>query len=400
MAPPACGGQAQVLTLERVIALVRQSNPHVAAARLRAEAASADIVSARVPFPSNPVLEMELGDRSSPGGDSTDRHFSLSQEFFTAPVRGRRVRAAEAAAEVARQLARNESRLAEAAAARLFFQAVAARERVVLLREVESVTQRLVEVSELRYEAGEDTALDLNTARIQRAHAARRRLAAERTHRQTLALLSAVLGLEPRDRFEVQGNLDPPASPPLEDLAEIVPHRPDVMATQERIRQMEETVSWRKAERWPELEAALFYEEEEDDIIRGGGLAISIPLVDRNKGRIARARAETLEAEARSRAITLEATAEIARARAALESAEEVLALYDDQFLAAARENVSLMELGLREGKVRLAEVLVLRHTLVEAREEHLEARLERVTSTVDLLTAAGLPLLEVNDVR
>jgi len=387
---------AEVLTLERAIALVRQSNPYVVAARLRAEAASADILSARVPVPSNPVLEIELGDRSGPGGGSTDRVFSLSQELFTGPVRGRRVRAADAAHDVARHLARNELRLAEAAAARLFYQALAAQERLALTREVESVTHRLVDVAELRFEAGEDTALDVNTARMQRAQAGRRRLEAERISRETLALLAAALGLEPSTRLAVAGSLDPPSRVPAADPAKIVLSRPDVVASQDRIREMEETISWRKAERWPALEASLFYAEEEGtDIIRGGGLAVSIPLFDRKKGQIARARAQALEAAALHRAASLEAATDIVRAQAALSSAEEILALYDAEFLSAATENLSLMELAFREGKVRLAEVLVLRYTLVEAREQYLEARFDRAAATVDLLAAMGLPLMK-----
>jgi len=396
---------AEVLTLERAIALVRQSNPYVVAARLRAEAASADILSARVPVPSNPVLEIELGDRSGPGGGSTDRVFSLSQELFTGPVRGRRVRAADAAHDVARHLARNELRLAEAAAARLFYQALAAQERLALTREVESVTHRLVDVAELRFEAGEDTALDvntarmqraLNTARMQRAQAGRRRLEAERISRETLALLAAALGLEPSIRLAVAGSLDPPSRVPAADPAEIVLSRPDVVASQDRIRTMEETISWRKAERWPALEASVFYAEKEGtDIIRGGGVAVSIPLFDRKKGQIARARAQALEAEALHRAARLDAATDVVRARAALDSANEVLALYDAEFLSAATENLSLMELAFREGKVRLAEVLVLRHTLVEAREQYLEARFDRAAATVDLLAAMGLPLMK-----
>ena len=158
---------------------------------------------------------------------------------------------------------------------------------------------------------------------------------------------------------------------------------------------MEASVGRWQAERWPELEASLFYEEEEADEITGGGLAITLPLFDRKKGEIARARAEAREAETMLHAAELQARAEVARAEAALARAEQVLALYDAEVLDAARENVSLMEDSYREGKVRLSEVLVLRQTLVEAEEQYLEARFERAVATVDLLTAVGLPLVE-----
>ena len=140
-APRGTGGTADVVVYARRVARpVLIVDP-----RARRVAAEADVLSARVWVPSNPELEFEMADRSSPEGDSTDRGYSLSQSFFTGPVVGRRVRAAEAAREAASLLARDETRLAEAAAARLFYEALLAQERLGLAREIEAVTGRLVE---------------------------------------------------------------------------------------------------------------------------------------------------------------------------------------------------------------------------------------------------------------
>lgn len=121
------------------------------------------------------------------------------------------------------------------------------------------------------------------------------------------------------------------------------------------------------------------------------GLALPLPLFDRNRGNIAAASAELVGAEAAVSAARFEAESGVRAGRArAVAALSRIAAARDAESTAA--EAYRLSRLGYEGGKLPLIEVLNARRALTEARVATVDARLERLGAEAELARLAGAP--------
>jgi cobalt-zinc-cadmium efflux system outer membrane protein len=121
-----------------------------------------------------------------------------------------------------------------------------------------------------------------------------------------------------------------------------------------------------------------------------GGVSVPFPLFDQNRGNTAAARGELNAAEARLRSARLdsEAEARVAVARLNVSQARLSSAAAGDQ---AASEAYRLTRLGYQGGKLPLSEVLTAQRALGDARNQVLQARLERLDAETALARLQGV---------
>ncbi len=120
-----------------------------------------------------------------------------------------------------------------------------------------------------------------------------------------------------------------------------------------------------------------------------GGVSVSLPLFDWNRGAIAAARADALAAEARLAGANLDAAASwhAAMSQATAASARQSAA---DQAESAAREAYRLARVGYEAGRTSLLELLSTRRALTDAGLRSLDARLARVRTEASIARLAG----------
>jgi cobalt-zinc-cadmium efflux system outer membrane protein len=104
------------------------------------------------------------------------------------------------------------------------------------------------------------------------------------------------------------------------------------------------------------------------------GATISIPVLNRNQGEIAAARAGRAGAQASHEAVRLAADMELAAARARDEHARRAVTVYTGGALALARQNLTVVGQSYELGRVRVFDVLAEQRRYLEVERAYTEA--------------------------
>jgi outer membrane protein, heavy metal efflux system len=386
--PPASG---TVLTLEDALERARREAPAILAARLRVVEAGGRLAAASTLLQDNPVLEGAAGRRDAEGSVSTDVAASLTQTIELGGRRGARMRGAEAeiqrdtasAADTARQV------LSEVASA--FLRAVAAGDRLRVVRADEEAAADLLRVAERRHRAGDVADLEWNLARVAASRARAEVHAAAAARSRALGEVRVLLGLDGAEPLEVRDDLRGRRAAPLGELLVAAVDRPDLRALAADVRAAEAEAQLGGGFRWPDVGVRLGYEREEGADIPLAGLSVSLPVfatgqAERIAG-AARARRLRLELEARRRAVDAEVRAAFDAYRRLVEGAGDLergaLPLLDD--------NDALTRRSYEAGELGLPDYLLVRRETLGARLDYVERSLDAALAAVELEARAGV---------
>lgn len=391
------GASQDTLTfsLDQAVARGLAVSPIVAAADGAVAGPRGSRAEAFWPFPTNPALEVSRVRRSAPGATSLDRSLTIRQEiqiagqnFLRASAAGWRIRSAEAIGVDSRRVTALQLRLA-------YSRLELSDRRAALMDTTARFAERLAEVVRIRLEAGAVNLLEHNAAVLE---AARQRSAAERARAEragAAAELAALLALpvEVQPRTGGLPALPTSPTPTMESLlARALAVRPDYLAAQATVSASKQALTAATLEGWvPNLVVGgIIAQEAGRDDLNGWSLGLSIPLFRRNQAGLGAARVDQSLAEAdlvrTQRTIRAEVEAALARFTRAREAARRFAA----EVLQAASENVRLSERAFEEGKVGIADVVVLRSTAIATQLEYLEVLADAYSGWFMLAAAIG----------
>ena len=370
---PGAAGAQIVLGLADVLARAREQAPQIVVARLAVAEAQGRVTGASLRLQMNPELDFNVGSRES-GGNRFHRAAVRHQpDVRTARATGcahrrcRRTRGPGAVAveEAARDVLRD--------AARLFYQALYAGERVRLLTASADLASSIFEVADRRFRAGDLAVLDVNLARSSLARARAEREAGEAEQAAALGGLRALLRLEAAYR----GARPPRAGgEPIRTLLALIGRSsgPSFACSRPQSARPTPICRWRRRSRGRTTASGLQYQREGGDNIVFGGVTFALPVF--SKG-------QELSAIGTARATRLRAELDAARARVRIEL-QTALSAYESR-VAAARVLESDALPGLDEsdaltmrsfdvGQIGLPDVLLIRREMLETRSQYLSA--------------------------
>ncbi len=394
---PAVAGAAP-LTLDDAISTALEKNPAILSLQAEISGARGRLRGASRLVRDNPELEGAFGPRRAPGEEDTnDLELSLTQELEIFGQRSARVDAAEAllAAGEDRLQARRVELAAEVRTA--FARALAADQRLSIAEESLALAKEELAAAEERLRSGASSRIEVNAARVAIGRAARERAAA--AQRRTAALIALVLftGVDPAERVELQGTLEAEvraAETPDAYVEKALAQRKDVAAARRELdaARAERRLAGRAA--LPNPRVGVSYSEEGDAggsaRITQGILAFDLPIFDRNQEERGAAAARARQAELALAALTRAARAEVAQAVSRLEAARAAAQTWTGGQLAAATENMTLVDEAYRAGKVDFFQLLVIRRDTLDARNGHVDALEELHAAHAELLRAIG----------
>ena len=187
----------QTIDFLTALELARKNNPDWRAAEQEVEIVRGKLTTARLINPFNPVLEGQGGPRRIPGeGKHADYGVGLSLELEVAGQRGLRVAEAKRNLRMAEATYRDFARMFTAKLARAFYQALVARERLALLKRVEDLNRRLLDVTQIKFQAGDVSGLETNVAAVRYGRARKETLDGQRDLTQALLELRRFAGVE------------------------------------------------------------------------------------------------------------------------------------------------------------------------------------------------------------
>ncbi|MEO7475480.1 MAG: TolC family protein [Gemmatimonadales bacterium] len=419
--PPAPGDTLR-LTLVEARSIALQANPLLGAARLDTTVARGEVRQSSLLIAANPSVEV-LG---ASGGNGYEA--GVSQEIEIFGQQGSRASAGRAGLARAKAGVSNATRLTLGDVDRTFYQLYSATRRRRLAEEVFALTQRIADVARRQLAAGEIGRLEFNLATVELGRTRTRALAAEREREGAAIELRRLLGVPsaspvapvldstdvvaPEDIPDMPGQafgeaVGPVAAPEppnrrlnLDSLIALaLSRRPDLAEREAAMRQAEAQATTARREALPNLLVRGVTEPSADGTGRAfrPGIGLTLPLFNRNRGRVQALRATARRAELERQSLALGIRAQVSAAAASFEAAAAEVQVLASTVLAPARQNRRLVEIAYREGKVGLPELLLIRNQAIDAELDYWAAWLAERQALASLAeaTSANHPAIE-----
>ena len=382
----------QSVDFATALELARKNNPDWRSAEQEIEIARGKLTTARLISPFNPVLEGQAGRRTIPGErNGADYGVGVSMEVEVAGQRGLRISEGEKNLQRADAAYKDFARTFAAKLARAFYQALFARERVSLLRRVETLNQRLHEVTRIKFEAGDVSGLELNVAAVRYGRTRKETLDGERELRQALLELRRLLGVE--ESIAPVGEL-PITAPPVslqQALERARANRPDLAAKGRELERAESEITLRRREIFPNPSVGVFFNREATgDKTVLGGLSIPLPFFNRRQGELESLEARKVQARAELLALEKEIRKEVDQALNQWATASESFQLFQKEIIERTEENFKLLEAAYRERKIDFPQVLIMENDLISANLAYLDTSLALREAAIKLQEVTG----------
>ena len=382
------------LSLEQAIALAIEQEPSLRAARTQVEVAQGTKLQASLR--PNPSVSFER--RQEPGG--TDNLTTVGVEWPLGLFRrGGRIAVADREVATAQIAVADRERVLSANVRSRYGDVLSTIRDLALLGEIVAATQNQFDLLQFRVEQGaspplERDLLDVELRRVQ----ADRLLQTARTEVAVFEL-KRVLGMKAdaaitvRDTFEALVQRESAVAPQVPDISTTVEQRADVREAAARIETAVAKID--RAQSEGRFDVSLFGNYMRMDAgfsqrgfapdgglerVRGqfhywsAGAIVTIPVLNRNQGDVAVARAERMGAAAAHGAAQLAAEAEVASARARDERAREAVKIYGAGAQALARQNLAVIGQSYELGRVTVFEVLAERRRYLDVERAYTEA--------------------------
>jgi len=399
--------ETQKLALPQVIEFSLQNNGDLKS--FREEKGIRDAGKIRAGLLPNPTLDFEAG-TGALTGSSAENSLSLgvSQEFFLAGKRGKRLAVAERELEMYRWQLADRERLLREEVKTAFSDVLLTQQRVVLSNRSIALNQQLLDVSKERLAAGDIPELEMNLVKVELARSEGFRIDAEKALNRNQAKLRTLMGLSPGESPTIAGVLetDIVLTNNLLDLKQLaLGKRPDLKALEAEKGRAESDIILAQAEGIPNITAGLAVSRDTTAMEIGGvegkdtayiiGLKLSmpIPVFDRNKAGVQEARAKRSSTENRLLAATRNTEREIETAYASLLNAEKVISLYKSSIIPQLEENLKLTQEAYRLGEVGILAVIQEQKKFFEVSEGYLTALHDRQIALVKLESASASEL-------
>jgi cobalt-zinc-cadmium efflux system outer membrane protein len=397
---PAASLEKNEMTLEQAITLALEKNPDLQTLRLEEESAKGRSEKARLLLINNPTIEGNVSKKDRPeeegGGKFTNYGFKLSQEFEVAGQRGARINVSEKELARVKLEIRDKERILISDVKDAFAKALSLKKKSGLARENVRLNDELVGFTKIKFQAGGISGLDVNLSEVELSKAKKELLLAEREYRESLLALQGLIGLSPDMSFAIEGDLpsEAPALPDKEALNSVAfSHRPDSKAAAFEMEQTESALKLVKKEAFPNITLSGFYERDERRDVVGMEISIPLPIFDRKQAEKREAFAKAEGAKIKAAGLKKTVERELDQAINDIASAIEELSLFKKEILVKAAENLDLLNLAYKEGKIGFFEVRLAQKDTIEAQLAYIEAqtRTQLALNAIEKITGGAV---------
>lgn len=394
-----------VVTLKQALDFALANNPQLKAFSLDVQASHAKRLQASLsPNPQlNVAMEDVGGSGQRSGFDSAETTVQLSQKIEMAQKRSKRTRLATLKKDLAQWDYQAKRLDVTRQVTGAFIDVLAAQERLALTKELVGVFEQAHNAVTQRVKAGKDSpveqtksAVELSTMRIELDQARRALVTANKQ-------LAAAWGSTETAFGEVEGRFNEISPvPPGSELSDLVSNNPDMArwAVEKQMRRA--ALKLEKARAAPDitLSGGLRRFNESDDSAMVFGLAIPLPVSNRNQGSIRHAMYMYAKSEQNRRAAEVNIKAALTEAAQRLAGAFAEAAALEKDVLPGAQSAFDATGLGYREGKFGYLQVLDSQRTLFEVKGQYIKslAAYHKAKADVERLIGQSIDSIKGND--
>ena len=394
------------LTLQESLALALANNPRLQSFSWEVRAREARAL--QVGLWPNPVLGTETEDLSTndPVGDFIDSEqmVQVSQPIELWGRPGKRRDVAEAERDLAGWDYEGARLDVVSQTTQAFVGLVAADERVHLAQELVRLSEEVFQTVKRQVETGEVSPVEQERARVPLSQARirlRRALEARESARKTL---SGQWGRSDTTAFaEVEGTFGPvDPVPSLNAVKAALDRNPALARQEDEIERARAILGLEKSDRFPVPSVTAGWQRfggrtGSDQRAFKAGIALPLPLFDRNQGAVQRARYRLEQARRQREASRVRLDTTLSKAYRSLASAQSEAQTIAEETLPAAQSAFESVRQGYRQGKFDYLEVLDAQRTLFGVRRQQIQAlrRYYRARVRVERLVATPLEELQ-----
>ncbi|WP_372721545.1 TolC family protein [Novipirellula sp.] len=277
-----------------------------------------------------------------------------------------------------------------------FYDALAAQQRMKLIRDFQSVADKGLELAELRKEALEGSQLDVVQAKVQKNEIDLSLQQAEIRYAAAWRELVALAGTPHLQSVSLQGDL--PQTEGMLDWSEVaatmVASSPEYQAAQTRISQARANITRQCVQPIPNLDFQLAagHDNATDSGMINVQVGAPIPVFNRNQGNIAAARAELVRACQDALRIENAIKARLAAVSREYDSSLAAVSKYSNDILPNAADGLKLAETAYKAGETSFVQVLVARRTYFDTNLQFIasQAQLAQARARVDGYVLSG----------
>lgn len=299
--------------------------------------------------------------------------------------------AAQAVGVAEAELRRTRAEL-RAGVVQAFFAALVAQERLTLADGAVAIAARAADAAARRVAAGKVSPVEATRAQVDLAQARLERAESQGELRTAHHALAARLGDGAPGFDRVQGEARAwPERPGFEALAAQIDEAPALVAAQAEVDRRAALVALERSKSSPDVMLSL---GSQRDASTGRtqavlGLALPLPLFDRNQGGVVEAVHLADQARDAQQLARLQLLADLQEASTRLTVATSVLQALQDTVLPAAQEAHDAASRGFEAGKFGFLEVIDAQRTLLQARARYLNtlAAAHQAAATLDRIT-------------
>ncbi|MCA9134211.1 MAG: TolC family protein [Planctomycetales bacterium] len=277
-----------------------------------------------------------------------------------------------------------------------FYDALAAQRRIHLIEDFQTVTDKGLELADLRRKALEGSRVDVLQAKVQKNEIDLALQQAEIAFSAAWRELAAIAGTPNLPPAELQGEL-PHGESHLDwntVSATMIASSPEYQAAQARISRARANLRRQGVQAIPNVTAQLAagVDNGTGDGLINLQIGAPIPVFNQNQGNIAAARAEYCRAVMDAQRIENAIKARLAAVSGAFDSSLAAVTKYADQILPSAAESLQLAEVAYKAGETSFVQVLVARRTYFDTNLQYIAAQsqLAQAKSKVDGYVLTG----------
>ena len=362
--PARAPAPSKLITLDEAITLALENSPGIKATRTQIQQNQAQEITANLR--PNPVLSgdtqfIPFFNPSQFSNDVEQYDIGLGYTFERGGKRKKRLQAARNQTAVTRSQVADAERALNFNVAQQFINVLLAKSNLQQAEENLSSFQQTVDISELRYKAGDISEGDYLKIKLQLLQFQTDVSSARVAKVQALGSLRQLIGYAavPRD-YDVAGDLDyQPLTARLEDLqAKALSQRPDLRAAQQGIVAAKSQVALAKANGKQDVNLTGNYSHTPGLSSASWFVSIPLPIFDRNQGEIARTKFSLTQAELTEKAGQDVVMTDVANAYEATATNQEVVQLYRSGYLKQAQDSRDISLYAYKGGAATLLDFL------------------------------------------
>ncbi|TAL19652.1 MAG: TolC family protein [Aquabacterium sp.] len=386
-AQPADPPSAASLTLDQAVEIVLARHPELSAARHELDAARGTSEQAAV-LP-NPELEASVEDTRRATQTTA---LQLRQRLELGGKRAARVQAAQAGEAIAAlQLdARGAGLRASVQAA--YWELQTAQARRDLARQSQELARQAADVASRRVSAGKVSPIEQTRAQLALSGVELEGMQAEQEWLSARARLAALLGSTPAQLPALSGTPPLPSALRPDELESRLDAAPELQLARLELRRREAGVELERSKAVPDLTVGIG--AQRDNELRRTqallGVAMPLPVFDRNQGGLREALARADQSRDELAAVRQRLLAEVQSQAAQLDAARSQALLVQQRMLPDAQQAYEAATLGFSLGKFGFLDVLDAQRTLFQARAQHLRALADAQRAACELQRRLG----------